>query len=158
MHHNSGKRLVLVTPFVPLLAVHKHAMGVKGAPCTRDFDTALLQNSCLMSCQRYTCPPLNNYCTSDVANSHEGPLLSIQSQPVVQVPTETAYQAGRGGSTLSLLTLLMSNYLTYVQTLYRNCVKRAQLMGYCVCSHLACRWQVQVYRSCIITRVLSDSQ
>ena len=57
-----------------------------------------------------------------------------------------------------MLTPLMNNYLKHIQTLHRSCAKQAQLMGYCVCSHLACRWQVQVYLSCIITHVLSDSE
>ncbi len=58
---------------------------------------------------------------------------------------------------LSLLNPLMKNYLEHIQTLHRSCAKQAQLMGYCVCNRLACRWQVQVYLLCTITHVLSDS-
>lgn len=75
----------------------------------------------------------------------------------VQAPTERAHQAGRGESMLSLLNPLMKNYLQHIQTLHRSCAKQVQLMGYCVCNRLACRWQVQVYLSCTITHVLSDS-
>jgi len=56
-----------------------------------------------------------------------------------------------------LLTLLMKKYLKHIEILHRSCAKQVQLIGHCVCSPLACRWQVQVYLSCNITHVLSDS-
>lgn len=56
-----------------------------------------------------------------------------------------------------MLTLLMKKYLKHIEILHRSCAKQVQLIGHCVCSPLACRWQVQVYLSCIITHVLSDS-